>query len=95
MNLEAQYRKMTDFCAKHGLKTHPLKTLKQWAEVVCEKNHCPCDPKRPECPCPEALDEIESKGKCKCGKFFSPDKWEDIWGWTRDNPNFDLEPWNK
>lgn len=32
--------------------------------------HCPCDPGRPDCPCPEAPAEIAEKGKCKCQLFW-------------------------
>lgn len=94
--IEKQYKKMSNFREKLNLKTHPLKTLKEWAAlIVIEKNgHCPCDPTRPACPCPQAVKEIQQNGKCYCGKFFTPEKWEEVWGWTKNNPNFKLEEWN-
>ena len=93
--IEEQYQKMLRFVRKYNLKTHPLKTLREWAEIVVEKGHCPCDPSRPVCPCPQALEEIRKNGKCFCGKFFTEEKWEEIWGWTKNNVNFELEEWNK
>ena len=92
--IDKQYKKMLKFRERYGLKTHPLKTLRGWAEVVVIKGHCPCNPDRPLCPCPEAIEEIKKNGKCYCGKFFTPEKWEKIWGWTRNDPNFTLEEWN-
>ena len=32
--------------------------------------HCPCDAKRPDCPCPEAVGEVKEKGCCKCRLFW-------------------------
>ena len=94
--IDKQYQKMLNFRKKLNLKTHPLKTLKAWAElIIVEKNgRCPCDPSRPACPCPQSIKEIKENGKCYCGKFFTPKKWEEIWGWTKNNPNFILEKWN-
>ena len=78
--LKIQYDKMNVFKVSHDLETHPLKTLQGWAEVVVQKGHCPCVATRPLCPCPEALGEIANNGKCKCGKFFSKEKFIEIWG---------------
>jgi ferredoxin-thioredoxin reductase catalytic subunit len=77
-----QYRRMLDFKNKHDLKVHPLKTLLEWAEyIIVERNgYCPCSSDRPRCPCEKALSEVKENGKCFCGKFFSPKKFEEIWG---------------
>lgn len=80
--IEEQYRKMLRFKNEYGLKTNPLKSLREWAEhiIIDRGGYCPCNNTRPQCPCKEALSEIKENGKCLCGKFFSPEKFEEIWG---------------
>ena len=95
--IEKQYQKMLKFIKKYRLKTNPLKSLREWAKLIIEEKNggCPCEPKRKVCPCPQALKEIEKDGKCLCGKFFSSQRWEKVWGWIKDDPNFNLEEWNR
>jgi len=30
---------------------------------------CPCSDTRPQCPCPESVDEVRKNGQCLCGLF--------------------------
>ena len=80
--IDEQFINMLAFKNAHNLKVHPLKTLRGWAEhIIKERNgYCPCDNSRPACPCPQAPSEIKENGKCFCGKFFTPEKFEEIWG---------------
>lgn len=80
--IEEQYNRMLDFKNRNKLKINPLKTLKEWATYIIESRngHCPCKNDRPICPCEEALSEIQDRGKCFCGKFFSPEKFKVVWG---------------
>ena len=94
--VEKQYQKMLRFRKTLNLKTNPMKTLRGWAELTIKYNHCPCKSDRPlPVPNKECIDEIKKKGKCYCGKFYMHKRWEEIWGWTKNSPNFILEEWNR
>ncbi|GAI43674.1 unnamed protein product [marine sediment metagenome] len=55
------------FCKAHDFFVHPAKNLDDHVERVIEIGCCPCDPRRKECPCEQAVEEIEQgRGICCC-----------------------------
>lgn len=67
-------RQILDFARDHGLVIHPGRGFEYWVEAYyASGNHCPCDKDRPECPCPESVDEVREKGWCKCRLY-----WRDL-----------------
>ena len=62
--------RVLDFAQEHNLVIHPGNGYDYYIEGYLMFNHCPCDPSRPNCPCPESLEEIKTKGHCKCILFW-------------------------
>jgi len=60
---------ITELARLHGLHIQPGKTPESWAEVVVKVRGCPCEPERLNCPCEEALKDIEQEGTCRCNLF--------------------------
>ena len=62
-------RELLDFAHEHNLVMNP-KGYDYYIESYLMFNCCPCDKSRLECPCPEALEEVASKGHCLCRLFW-------------------------
>ena len=59
-------RKILAFCKAHDFYVHPAKDLDNHVKRVIEIG-CPCDSRRRECPCEQAVEEIEQgRGACAC-----------------------------
>jgi len=65
--------KMIEFANKNGLYIHPqvVRHWDEWLERTNVLGHCPCSPKRPECPCPQCVEEVRKsrRGACTCTVF--------------------------
>lgn len=59
---------------------HTETSLGPLANLVSKLGHCPCNPNRPPCPCPSAIDEINSQGHCNALIFWD-DKSEAYKNW--------------
>lgn len=42
---------------------------------------CACAPERKHCPCPESVNEVPEKGRCKCGLY-----WKNLDCWLAYDP---------
>lgn len=71
--LELQIEKMEKFAKEHNFNIHPKRIAKGGipyiADIYLIHHHCPCKVDRLECPCKEALDEIQINGFCECRLF--------------------------
>ena len=70
------------FIAEHGLQIHPQRDLDVWVDKLTQKGSCLCDPRRPDCPCTRALDEIARRGACTCTFLVNQDYLE-RYGYTK------------
>ncbi len=59
-----------DRAIEKGWFINPGKGMETFIENVILIHRCPCDPSRPDCPCPEAEAEVTEKGRCKCGLYW-------------------------
>lgn len=59
-----------NFARDHNLIIHPGIGYDYYINGYFMFNHCPCDDKRLDCPCPESIDEVKEKGWCKCRLFW-------------------------
>lgn len=59
-------RKVFDFADEHDLKVN-IRMIP--AVVHYRGKRCPCRPNVHECPCSDALEFVEKKGRCYCGLF--------------------------
>lgn len=66
-------REILDFARDNNLVIHPGVGYDYYANNFFEAGHCPCDDKRPNCPCPESIKEVKEDGWCKCRLF-----WRDL-----------------
>ena len=66
-------RQIIDFAKEHNWVINPSKGYEIYVENILRFKHCPCDSKRPDCPCPESVSEVESKGYCRCRLY-----WKDL-----------------
>ena len=57
------------FAKEQGYIITPLGWEKYISQYL-KLNHCPCDVHRPECPCPEAVQEVNEIGHCKCSLYW-------------------------
>lgn len=78
-------QELRDFAAANGFFTHPRVPLERHIELVVQKGGCPCAPQRPECPCPEAKEEVQATGNCVCTFFVSADYLR-RWGYSIERP---------
>lgn len=62
-------RRICEFAHEHKLIINPS-GYDYYIWAYQQFNHCPCDAGRPECPCPEALEESTVNGYCKCRLFW-------------------------
>ena len=71
MNLTKE--KMIEHAHKHGLYIHPkvVRDWDNWIKTVIILNRCPCSYTRPECPCPQSVEECKTslRGACTCTVF--------------------------
>ncbi len=58
-----------DFAHKHRLVVNPA-GYDYYIDLFFKCNSCPCDQSRLNCPCPEAIEEVEKDGWCKCRLFW-------------------------
>jgi len=66
-------REILDFARDNGLVIHPGKGYDYYIDNFFASGHCPCDKDRPDCPCPESVNEVKEEGWCKCRLF-----WRDL-----------------
>jgi len=67
------------FAMGHDLLLADPQSLEAHIAKYLELGHCPCVESRKECPCSEALHDIEKSGRCACGIFLTP-RWIDkLW----------------
>ncbi len=80
--LEIQIDKMEKFVLDNKLGIHPKRIIiggiPYMAEIFLLNHHCPCKIDRLECPCKEALDEIDNYGFCECRLFIRLTTRQDI-----------------
>lgn len=63
-------RAMVLFARNNNFVIHPWTGCSYYVENFRLLSCCACAPERKRCPCKEARDEINTRGKCKCGLFF-------------------------
>ena len=61
--------RLLDWAQKHNLVICPY-GYGQHIENFLEFRACVCDLSRPDCPCPQSLDEIKETGHCLCRLFW-------------------------
>lgn len=69
---KTQYIKMRNFMLENHIGINSRHGLFEWAKIIARKNNgkCPCNPKtRLECPCIQAIPEINQTGFCACKLF--------------------------
>ena len=66
-------RQILDFARDNNLVIHPGGGFEYYIKLFYKSGHCPCDKDRPDCPCPESVEEAKGKGHCKCCLF-----WRDL-----------------
>ena len=69
----AMRRRVCDFAQDHELVIHPGRGYEYYIESFNMFGCCPCDETRKSCPCPEAINDVASKGHCLCHLF-----WRDL-----------------
>ena len=62
-------RALLTWAKDRGFIIHPL-GYGYYVDGFIEFRHCPCDKKRPACPCDQAEEEVRTKGKCLCQLFW-------------------------
>lgn len=73
MNYLRRCRLVLDFARDHNLVINPGKGYDYYIEGFLQFGRCPCDPKRLECPCSNAIEDVQQKGHCLCNLF-----WKDL-----------------
>lgn len=66
---EKRYQ-VIDLAIERGWFINPSKGMELYIENVMRIGRCPCDPTRPDCPCRESIEEVTTKGHCKCGLYW-------------------------
>ena len=66
-------RQILDFARDNNMVIHPSVGFDYYVNNFYEAGHCPCDKDRPDCPCPESINEVKENGRCKCCLF-----WRDL-----------------
>lgn len=85
MKAEEIKRRILDFIEEKGYFIHPAKSLDDHVKRVIEIGGCPCDPRRKECPCEQAIEEIEQgRGACACTVLVSKEYLEE-WHYADNN----------
>ncbi len=65
----AKEREYCTFAHEHKFVIHP-KGFDYYLKSFLEAGRCPCDPKRMNCPCDEAVAEVTVNGHCLCRLFW-------------------------
>ena len=63
-------RQILDFARDNNLVIHPGRGFDYYVDNFYAAGHCPCDKDRPDCPCPESINEVKENGRCKCCLFW-------------------------
>ena len=63
---------LTEFARAHGLLLPNPECLKAHTAKYVALGHCPCVESRDACPCEQALSDVDSMGRCKCGILIDP-----------------------
>lgn len=71
--LNDKRRLIIDWAKMNDWVINPSKGMEIYVENILKFGYCPCDPKRPDCPCPESAIEVERKGHCLCRLY-----WKDL-----------------
>ena len=71
--LNKKRREILDFARDNGLVIHPGGGFEYYINLFYKSGRCPCDKNRPDCPCPESVEEVKKDGYCKCRLF-----WRDL-----------------
>jgi len=66
----AKRRELLDFAHEYGLIIHPGSGFDYYIDSFFKFGRCPCDAKRKNCPCPEAVEECRTIGHCKCHLYW-------------------------
>ncbi|MDY6834811.1 MAG: hypothetical protein SVY53_08465 [Chloroflexota bacterium] len=66
---------ISTFAEQHGLMIHPKKDVNSWATKVVSAKGCPCVAERLDCPCDEALGDIDKAGVCRCLLLCTQDRY--------------------
>jgi len=68
MNLTKEL--LIEHARKHGMFIHPFiwTNIDEWVKTVNALGHCPCSPNRPQCPCPQSIEEVKNgkRNACTC-----------------------------
>lgn len=76
------------FAEEHGLIVNPRTGPEYYVRHVVQHGRCPCDKTRLECPCPQALDDVESTGHCLCRLFWKDvETYEEQMGKSKEPPD--------
>ncbi len=70
--VEDVIRELKEFAKSNGLVVANSDCLVRHAQSVLELGRCPCVDDRTECPCGDALADIERLGRCECGILIDP-----------------------
>lgn len=68
--LNKKRREILDFARDNKLVIHPGKGYDYYVDNYFRFECCVCDPTRPNCPCPEAIEEVAKIGWCKCRLYW-------------------------
>lgn len=61
--------RLISFAKFHNFIITPV-GFQYYVDAFAEFNTCPCDRSRKDCPCSEAVQEVETQGKCLCQLFW-------------------------
>ena len=72
-DFNAKRLKLFEWANEHGLVVDPFKGMDMHIDAFDTFEHCPCDKTktRLSCPCEESLSDINAKGRCLCGLFWT------------------------
>ena len=86
MKAEELKQRILDWAEEKGYHIHPAKNLDDHVNRVIEIGACPCDFRRKECPCEQAVEEIErGRGACACSQVVS-EAYLREWHYTDEMP---------
>ena len=63
-------RKVIDHAEQYGMVINPGVGYEYYLENWLKYRSCVCDRFRPECPCPESVEEVARDGWCECRLYF-------------------------
>ncbi len=70
--VEDVIRELREFAKSNGLVVANSDCLARHAQRFLELGRCPCVEGRTECPCSDALADLERLGRCECGILIDP-----------------------